>query len=111
MDFRKTKNSESGIILFTVIMMIMVLSLVVISFMSSSVGQIKSSQGFVDRIKAEELATGVFYQYHQRHLDNYTNATAPATATLDGKTYQVQSITPATGGIYNTNSITITITY
>lgn len=110
MKSRKKNNPESGIILFTVIMMIMVLSLIVISFMSSTVGQVRSSQSFVDRIKAEEFATGVFYQYHQRRLDNST-AGLPPPVSLDGKVYTAAATVTTVGGLNNTNSVTITISY
>ncbi len=107
---RMNQDPEAGIILLTVIMMIIILSLIVIGFMSTSVSQVKSSQTVIDRLKAEELALGVFYQYHQRLLDNST-ATAPASEQLDGKTFTIAAPTQSTGGLNATNSVTISVTY
>ncbi len=109
--FPRHKSPEDGIILLTVIMMIIVLSLIVIGFMSSSVSQFRTSQSVVDRLKAEELAIGAFYQYHQRQLDG-AGAALPASEALDGKTFTISAPTLTAGaGPNNTNSVTFTITY
>ena len=72
MLYRKNKNS--GAVLLTVIVLSMVLSFVVIAIMSSSVSQVKSSQGVIDDTKAEYLSQAFFYQYHQQMMNAENDA-------------------------------------
>ena len=66
-------NKNSGAVLLTVIVLSMVLSFVVIAIMSSSVTQVKSSQGVIDDTKAEYLGQAYFYQYHQEMMNAETD--------------------------------------
>ncbi len=108
---RRLKN-ESGIILVTVIILIMILSIVAIGVLSLNVSQLKTSSSVVDTIKAEQLATGLFYQDYQRRLDG--TGTIPASPiTIDGKAYTItRDADTAAGPNYNdTQRVRINITY
>ena len=114
MKITKSLRNNSGIILITVILLTIVLTIVAIGMMSINVSQVTSAQSVIDSIKAEQLATGVFFQRHQLQAEGCPNppcttagdcstCPAPAAETLDGKTFAptitIQSPTsPACGG-------------
>lgn len=93
----KSIRNDDGVILITVIMLTIVLSIVAISIMTINLSQVNSSQTVVDNIKSEQIALGVFYQYHQAKQDNCASCPSPGdclsclpnSVTLDGKTYQI----------------------
>lgn len=106
---RYLKN-ESGVILVTVILLIIVLSIVSIGVMSLNVSQIKTATSVVDTVKAEELATGVFYQDYQRRIDGV--GTTPTNIIVGTTTYTITRDTDGNGnGPNSTNQIRINITY
>lgn len=106
-------NSESGIILFTVLMMTIVLSLVVVGFLGSSIGQVKSSQDAIDEVKTEQLALKYFFKYQEvkRAMNGMGVASISDTVTLDQKTYISSATLIATNGLNNTNTIRMDIIY
>ena len=94
----KMRHNQSGVILVTVILLTMILSIVAISIMSLRVSQVTSSASVVDSIKAEQLAIGKFYQYHQQQVDQCSSCPTPEncascpiqpTETLNNKTYTI----------------------
>ncbi|MCK5580371.1 MAG: hypothetical protein KAJ18_03770 [Candidatus Omnitrophica bacterium] len=104
------KKDKSGIILVTVILMSIILSIVAIGIMSTYVSQVKSTSSVIQDIKAEQLATGLFYQYHQQQLDG--NGTSPASVTMDGRTYSISLTNTNPGGTPNsTNLINVVVSY
>ena len=106
---RNLKN-ESGVILITVIVLIMILSIVAIGVMSLNVSQIKTASSVVDTIKAEVLATGLFYQDYQRRIDG--SGSSPTSIAIGGKTYNITRSTDTNGtGPNNTNQLQINISY
>ena len=105
--FSKLRGNQSGVILVTVILLTIVLAIVAISIMSLRVSQVSSGMSVVDSIKAEQVAAGAFYQYHQQQVDGCSSCPTPGNCTscplttsesLDGKTYTVtiqnQGVTP-----------------
>ncbi len=117
----KMRNDQSGVILVTVILLTMVLSIVAISIMSLRVSQVSSSASVVDSIKAEQLAIGKFYQYHQQQVDQCSSCPVPGdcsscplqpTETLNSKTYTITIQNQgAIAQANNTNKIEADITY
>lgn len=73
-----------------VLVIVLTMSVVAIGIMSFNVSQVTSSQSVVDSIKAEQLAIGAFYQYHQQVTET-GNPTpgAPTQEILDGKAYTI----------------------
>lgn len=103
---------KSGMILFTVIVMVLILSVVVISIISLNVSQFKSSQSVVDEIKAEYLAKGHFYRYHQQRATTAGTIALPSgTATLDGKTFTLNTVRNAGAGANATDQIVLTVSF
>ena len=94
----KLRNNRSGVILVTVILLTIVLAIVAISIMSLRVSQVTSGVSVVDSIKAEQVAVGAFYQYHQQKVDGCSLCPTPGNCSscpiapsesLNGKTYTV----------------------
>jgi hypothetical protein len=93
-------------------MMTIVLSLIVLGFLGTTVSQVTSGQSVVDHIKAEQLALGTFYRYHQVLLEEGTPPTYPLTMTLDDKTFTIQAPTVNPNSpLNNTNRIDIQVDY
>lgn len=109
-SLRAIRSEESGVILVTVILLTIALSIVAIGIMSITISQVKSGTSVVDTIKAEQLATGRFYQHHQAILDGVT--LAGDAETLDTRTFSISStLTGGNSGPNNTNQVDITINY
>ncbi len=105
-------QSNSGVILLTVIMMVIVLSLVTLSFFGSSVSQVKSSQSVIDDMKAEQLTMGEFFRYHQRCLQGSSCPTpVPSPVNLDDKTFTYQAPAVTASPLNNTNQVTFQVSY
>jgi len=101
-----TKN-ESGFILATVVIMTLILSVVILSFMSLGASQSISGQGVVDEIVAEQLAIGEFHRNHQyRFKDcqacggNCANC-SHIQANLNGKSFTPTIVASAPSGAMN----------
>jgi Tfp pilus assembly protein PilX len=111
MKNKNFKDNNQGVILLTVIMLIMVLSIVAVSIMSIHTSQVTTSVKVVDTIKAEELAQGVFYQYHQQKLDG--TGSTPSSETMDGRTFAVT--VNAEAGLFtgpnSTGTVSVNINY
>ncbi len=104
-------KNESGVILVTTVILTIVLSIVAIGIMSLNVSQIKTASSVVDTIRAEELATGIFYQDYQRRVDGVGNS--PASISIAGRTYSItrQPDIVAPGAQNFTNQVRFDITY
>ncbi len=95
---RKLRDDRSWVILVTVILLTIVLSIVAISIMSLRVSQVTSGQSVVDGIKAEQIAVGAFYKYHQQRANGCLSCPTPgdcsscsttSSESLNGKTYTI----------------------
>ncbi len=104
------RNNESGVILVTVIVLTIVLSIVAIGIMSLNVSQVKTASSVVDTVRAEQLATGLFYQDYQRRVDG-GGSTLPSSIDIGGKTYTITRATDTTTGPNGTNQVQFNITY
>ena len=100
---------EDGVILVAVIAMTIVMSILAIALMSISSSAVIANQKQIDRIKAEMLATGAFWQ---TYMSRANGGAVPASVTqvLDGKSFTA-TISSATGGPNNTTSYNSTVSY
>jgi Tfp pilus assembly protein PilX len=113
MRIKHFTNNNQGVILLTVIMLTMVLSIVAISIMSIHTSQVTTSIKVIDTIKAEQLAQGVFYQYHQRVVDG--TGSTPTSEIMDGRTFAV-TLNSEVGGVgqtgpNSTSTVSVNINY
>ena len=108
---KKLRHNESGIIMVTVLVLVLVMTVIAIGILSVNISQVSTSESVVDNIKAEQLAIGAFYQYHQQQIEGL-NGLSPASETLDGKTFTigVDNKGPAPGPI-SANQIEINVDF
>lgn len=112
MKIPSSMKNESGVILVTVIVLTFILAIVAIGIMSLNVSQVKTATSVVDAIKAEQLATGIFYQDYQRRIDGLPAPPSSQQITIGAKTYTVTRTADITVGTpNNTNQIQFNITY
>ncbi|MCB9771976.1 MAG: hypothetical protein H6754_05445 [Candidatus Omnitrophica bacterium] len=104
-------KNDSGIILVTVVILVLVLSIVAIGVMGLNVSQVKTASSVVDTIKAEQLATGLLFQDHQRKIDG--TGTTPTSITIGSTTYAINRSETAGSGATpnNANQIQFNISY
>lgn len=108
----KMKNTDSGVVLVTVVIITFVMMILVIGLLSAHVNQSTSTEHQVERIKAEELAKGVMWMNHM-YLSTVTTANSfpgTITATMDGKAY-TSSVTLSGTTLYNSRGYTTAVTY
>lgn len=106
----RKKNNKSGAILLTVIILSMLLSVVVITIMSTNVGQIKTSQTIIDETKAEYLGQAYFYKYHQDMATGGAASTTNITGIIiDNKPFSADF--DENPGTYQTTTISIIISH
>ena len=107
------KANKEGMILLTILIISIVLSILALGIISMNVNAVSTSQGEVDRIKAEQLAKGVSWVAYSS-LASYgsINSMNVINATLDNKTYSTsRSSGISTSGPFQTDPYTVTINY
>ena len=110
--FRQLRNNESGVVLIMVVMTVVIMMIFSIGLVSRGVSQTKSSESQIDRIKAEQLAMGVYAKaYSDRAAGLAMNALTTYNATMDNKTYFVNVVDSGGGGINNTNALSVDALY
>jgi hypothetical protein len=112
MALKKISGDESGIIMITVLVLILVMTVVAIGVLGVNISQVSTSESVVDNIKAEQLAIGAFYQYHQQQVEGQSGL-SPTTETLDGKTFTIGVTNQGhtVGAPNNTNQIDINVDF
>lgn len=95
--FKKVQTDQSAIILVTVIMLILAMMTLALGLLS-----ILSSQGVfgryqIDRIKAEQLAKGIFWYHYIMRITPFIQADS-LDENLDGKNFHVSVNGPVSGG-------------
>ena len=105
---RLVKN-QKGIVFVTVLMIIIAMMIVTITVISLNIGQVITTEGEVQRLKATELATGLLYYTHGAVYAINPGAGAliinHAAETMDGITYTPQINVAAEGtGISGSSS-------
>ena len=110
LSLKKLHQDNSGVIMITVLVLVLVLTVVAIGILGVNISQVSTSQSVVDSIKAEQLAIGAFYQYHQQQIDG--NGTTPTSETMDNKTFSISINAAGAGsGPNNTNPIQVSVNY
>jgi hypothetical protein len=121
---KKWLEDESGLILFTVIVIAIIVSALVVSLLGLSVSQSTRSRESIDSLKSEIVARGILYRYQQLQITGCPNPPCTISGncatcsfppqTIDGKIYtiNVTNAGPTTlpGGPV-TNRIDIQVTY
>ena len=121
---KKRLDNESGLILFTVIVIAIIVSALVVSLLGLSVSQSTRSRQSLDSIKSEMIAKGALFRYQQLQIQGCPNPPCSVTGncascsfppqTVDGKAYtiSVNNAGPVTlPGGPPTNRIDIQVTY
>ena len=111
LSLRKIRQDNSGVIMVTVLVLVLVMSVVAIGILGVNISQVSTSQSVVDTIKAEQLAMGAFYQYHQRRIEGLVTNSSPIPISLDGKTYTVGVENQGNLGPNNANQIEVTVNF
>ena len=107
LSLKKLHQDNSGVIMVTVLVLVLVMTVVAIGILGVNISQVSTSQSVVDSIKAEQMAIGAFYQYHQQQIDG--TGTSPTQEVLDGKTYLISVQNKGAIGPNNTNQIEVSI--
>ena len=108
---KRWKDNQSGVVMLTVLMVIVVMVIFTIGLLSRSVTQTVSAEKQVERIRAEQFVKGVFWQVYSTLADGKAPQ-ATYTDTIGGKTYTATVTQGAKGsGIYQTDPYTISVNY
>lgn len=106
------KNENKATVLITVIMMVLAMTTLSIGILGAMGSQGLLGQNQVNRIQAEQLAKGAFWQFYIRRATTGVSAPLTITETLDGETYTASASTDVPGtGPENTSEITTTTSY
>ena len=118
MTDRKIKNTESGIVLVTVLMMSVVMMILAIGIIETNVSSVLSGQKQIDRIKSDQMTRGAAWLRYSQYIANSADlATTTVTQNLDGKNYDVQDQDTGVGPVgvgydfSNLRTRTFTVTY
>ena len=90
-QFKKI-NNESGIVLFIILMVAIIIMIVSVGILTQSMNETNSSQQQIDQIVSEQLAKGVFWNAYSKAYSSgsVTNLTNIGISTvLQGRNYQI----------------------
>lgn len=100
--FKNLRQNESGVILFTVLAIIMVMGIFTLAIISINVSEVKTEERQIRRLQAEQFAQGVFWLAYSNLTDGSSNPHGQTmTQTIDGKTF---TATILNNGIVNAPS-------
>jgi hypothetical protein len=90
--FPQLKNNESGIVLFIVLMVAVVIMIFSVGILTQSMNETNYAQQQVDQIVSDQLAKGIFWNayssaYSQGNMTNMQNV--GISQTIQGRTYQI----------------------
>ena len=108
-SLKKLRNDNSGVIMVTVLVMVLIMTVVAIGILGVNISQVSTSESVVDSIRAEQLAIGAFYQYHQRQIEGVGNALNPEI--IDNKTYTISMNITAGAGLNGTDKVEVKVDY
>ena len=112
---RELHRDNSGVVMITVLVLVLIMTVVAIGILGINISQVSTSQSVVDSIKAEQLAIGAFYQYHQQQIEagdgSGGGGGSSSQETLDGKTFQIGIDNLGSGGPNNTDQIEVTVNF
>ena len=109
--FKQLRKNEKGVIYITVLMIILVMMILVISVISMNVNEVMLAENEVNRIRAEMLAFGMLAVTFANQASNSASNYISNVYIFDGRTYNVTSVVGPATGPYNTNTLTINVSY
>ena len=109
---RQLRENERGVVFVTVLMIIIVMMALTVSIVSLNVTQVTRTAGEVKHVQAEHLALGAIPYLYANQWTASPDNTITYTETLDGTLFTVVANLSGPGlGGYNTNSLSINVTY
>ena len=110
-------GTQNGIVFVTVLMIIITMMIVTVTVVSLNLGQVITTEGEIQRMQAQELATGLIYYTHgttqvTNPLPANPLAIAHAAENMDGQIFTPTVNVGASGtGLDGTRLVTIRIAY
>ena len=109
---RQLRQNERGVVFVTVLMIIIVMMALTVSIVSLNVTQVTRTAGEVKHVQVEHLALGAIPYLYANQWTASPDNTITYTETLDGTLFTVVANLSGPGlGGYNTNSLSINVTY
>lgn len=81
----KKLNNESGVILFIVLMVAIIIMVLSVGILTQSMNESNYAQQQIDQIVSEELAKGIFWNAYSSGMQNVGISTV-----MQGRNYQIQ---------------------
>ena len=104
--------NKSGIVLFTVLLIVSMMTVLTIAIINLNVNQAKINEQQINRIKAEQLAYGAYWVNYSLLRANPAASPVTVQDTLDGKFFQATTSQQALGGGPNaTTGYAISVNY
>ena len=103
----KKLNNESGLVLFIVLMVSIIIMIVSVGILTQSMNETNYAQQQVDQIVSDQLAKGIFWNAYSSAYSsgNMTNMQNVGISTvMNGRTYNVMLNTTATTNQYNVSA-------
>ena len=103
----KKLNNESGLVLFIVLMVAIIIMIVSVGILTQSMNETNYAQQQVDQIISDQLAKGIFWNAYSSAYSsgNMTNMQNVGISTvMNGRTYNVMLNTTATTNQYSVSA-------
>ena len=103
----KKLNNESGLVLFIVLMVAIIIMIVSVGILTQSMNETNYAQQQIDQIVSDQLAKGIFWNAYSSAYSsgNITNMQNVGISTnMNGRTYNVTLNTTATTNQYNVSA-------
>jgi len=101
--FPQLKKNESGVVLFIVLMVAIIIMIFSVGILTQSMNETNGAQQQIDQIISDQLAKGIFWNayssaYSSGNMTNMQNVYF--SNVIEGRNYQV-TLNPIAGGGYN----------
>ena len=103
----KKLNNESGLVLFIVLMVAIIIMIVSVGILTQSMNETNYAQQQIDQIVSDQLAKGIFWNAYSSAYSsgNITNMQNVGISTvMNGRTYSMVLNTTATTNQYNVST-------
>ena len=109
---RQLKTNNQGIVFVTVLMIIIAMMILTVSIVSLNVTQVLRTSGEIKHVQAEYLASGAIPYLYANQWTGSPDNSITYSETLDGILFTVVANLSGPGlAGYNTNTISINVTY
>jgi len=103
----KRLNNESGLVLFIVLMVAIIIMIVSVGILTQSMNETNYAQQQIDQIVSDQLSKGIFWNayssaYSSGNMTNIQNV--GISTTMNGRTYNVTLNTTATTNQYSVSA-------